>query len=165
MLPNGLFGHLYSPIKGCHNNAFTLAESGLMDECTLHAKLPNTLEGADGTDTSGESCYLQLFGDPAYGLNQQIISPFPKQGLTSDQQEWNMQMSKVRIEVEHGFALVINNWRFLEAEWKHHVFQSPVGRYYCVGVLLTNALACFQSNQVSQYFSCPPPSLEDYFHN
>lgn len=51
-------------------------------------------------------------------------------------------MSKVRIGVEYGFTLVTNNWQLLEADWKLCVFQSPVGRYYHVEVLLTNALIC-----------------------
>lgn len=173
MLPNRLFGHLYGPIEGHHNDAFALDESGLMDECVLHARLPGLPEGgsemgadgyADEAGSSDEVHYLQLFGDPAYGLNRQIISPFPKQGRTDNQQEWNIRMSKVRIEVEHGFALVTNNWQFLRAEWKHRVFLSPIGRYYRVAVLLTNALACIQPNQVAQYFNCAPPSVEDYFH-
>lgn len=155
MLPNRLFGHLYGPIEGCHNDTFALDESGLAENCLLHAKLP---------ETSGEPRYFRLFGDPAYGLNGQIICPFPKQGRTNDKQKWNTQMSKARIEVEHGFALVTNSWPFLKARWKHHIFQSPVGRYYRVGILLTNALACLHPNQVAQYFRCSPPFLEDYFH-
>ena len=172
MLPNGLFGHLYGPIEGRHNDAFALEESGLVDECALHARLLGGGGGevgadidVDEADTSREVHYLQLFGDPAYGLNEQIISPFPKPGRTDPQQEWNTQMSKVRIEVEHGFALVVNNWKFLQAAWKLRVFQSPIGRYYRVAVLLTNALACVQPNQVAQYFDCPPPSLDAYFHD
>ena len=156
ILPNGLFGHLYGPIKGQHNNTFTLEESGLAENCLLHAKLPET--------TSGEAQYFWLFGDPAYGLNTQIICPFPKQGQTDNEQEWNTQMSKARIEVEHGFTLVTNNWLFLKAKWKHHVFQSPIGWYYHVGILLTNSLACLHPNQVAQYLSCFPPFLEDYPH-
>ena len=156
MLPNGLFGHLYGPIEGCHNDIFALEESGLMEKCLLHAKLP---------EMSGDSRYFHLFGDPAYGLNNQIICPFPKQGRSSDEQEWNTLMSKARIEVEHGFTLVTNNWPFLKAKWKHHIFQSPIGRYYRVGVLLTNALACLRPNQVSEYFQCSPPLLNNYFHN
>ena len=35
-----------------------------------------------------------------------------------DQQEWNTWMLKVRIEVEHGFVVVANNWKFLQARWK-----------------------------------------------
>lgn len=74
-------------------------------------------------------------------------------------------MLKVRIEVEHGFAFVTNNWQLLGARGKLRVFQSPVGRYYRVGVLLMNTLTCLQPNQVSQYFDCAPPSLEEYFRD
>ena len=166
MLPNGLFGHLYGPIEGRHNDAFVLDESGIMDECIRHTKLPGGGdEAADEFDTSREVRYFQLFGDPAYGLNEQIISPYPKAGRTDEQQKWNTQMSKVRIEVEHGFAVVTNNWKFLQARWKLRLFQSPIGSYYRVAVLLTNALACIQPNQVAKFFNCHPPSLEDYFHN
>ena len=176
MLPNGLFGHLFGPIEGHHNNAFALAESGLMDECVLHAKFSDGSEGggevgrgidegSGQTDALTEPHYLQLFSDLAYGLDEQIISQFPKPGWTDNQQEWNMKMSKVWIKVEHGFALITNNWWLLKAEWKLQVFLSPVGRYYRVGVLLTNVLACLRPNQVSQYFDCTPPSLEDYFHD
>ena len=83
MLPNGLFGHLYGPIEGRHNNAFALEESRLMDECILHAKLPEGGgKSVNEADASGEFCHLQLFGDPAYGLNKLIVSPFPKTGQT-----------------------------------------------------------------------------------
>jgi len=127
MLPNGLFGHPFGSIEGCQNDAFALAESGLVDDCATHAKHPDAFKdgsevgggadgGAGGMDTSMESSDLQLFGDPAYGLNNQIISLFPKPGRTDYQQEWNTRMSKVRIEVEHGFALVTNSWRRNQVE-------------------------------------------------
>ena len=81
MLPNGLFGHLYGPIEGHHNNTFVLDESGLMDECILHARLPGGGgEIIDEVDTPREFHCLQLFGDPAYRLNEHIVSPYPKPG-------------------------------------------------------------------------------------
>lgn len=98
---------------------FALDESGLAEECLLHTKRQ--------AEMSGETCYYQLFGDPAYGLNSQIICLCPKQGQTDEEQEWNTQMLNARIEVEHGFTLVTNNWPFLKAKWKHHVFSSPIG--------------------------------------
>ena len=65
MLLNGLSSHLYGLIEGCHNDAFALEESGLVEECLCHARLP---------EMSGESQYFWLFGDPVYGLNSQIMS-------------------------------------------------------------------------------------------
>ncbi|KAF8219992.1 hypothetical protein L208DRAFT_1426958 [Tricholoma matsutake] len=41
---------------------------------------------------------------------------------------------------EYGFGIVANTWPSLNAAWKMkmQVYSSPVGRYYRVGVLLTN---------------------------
>ncbi len=72
-------------------------------------------------------------------------------------------MTKVRIEVEHGFADITRLWPFLNTWWKQKVFHSPVGQYYCVGVLLSNAVNCLRPSQTAQSFNCLPPSLEEYF--
>ncbi|KAI0364095.1 hypothetical protein BV20DRAFT_1039587 [Pilatotrama ljubarskyi] len=63
-------------------------------------------------------------------------------------QEWNAEMVSIRIEVEHRFGIVYN---------------SPVALYYHVGILLTNVINYIRPNQVAQYFSCLPPTLEDYY--
>ena len=78
--------------------------------------------------------------------------------------EWNAEMSAVCIKVEHGFGIVSNTWPFFNANWKMHLYASPVGRYYQVGVLLMNCLDCLRPNQVSRYFNCIPLTLSDYLH-
>jgi hypothetical protein len=64
MLLNRLFGHLFGLIEGHHNNAFMLAESGLMDECVVHVKLPGVGDDVDEdigeVDTSTEHHNLQF---------------------------------------------------------------------------------------------------------
>jgi hypothetical protein len=160
MLPNGIFGHLFGPHEGRRNDSFLLNESGLLATCAEYA----VREGTDENTPDGER-YLQLFGDPAYGNSQQINSPFAGLGVrTEEEKEWNLAMAAERIGVEHGFALVTNNFPFLNAGWKMQVYSSPVGRYYRVGVVFTNAISCVRSNQIAQHFNCQPPSLKDYFH-
>jgi nuclease HARBI1 len=160
MLPNGIVGHLYGPFEGCRNDNFLLTNSGLLD-CLAHfAHCPETNE-----NTPIEDQYLQIFGDPAYQNGPHIMSPFAGEGERSDaKKEWNAEMSAVRIEVEHGFGIVSNTWPFLNANWKMHLYSSPVGRYYRVGVLLTNCLDYLRPNQVSHYFGCLPPTLSEYLH-
>ena len=157
MLANGLFGHLYGPIEGRRHDTVVLTESHLLDWAQEHAILPG--------DGPLECRYLQIFGDPAYGINQQLISPFPNGGSTGEQRHWNAEMSSIRIEVEHGFGIVTKTWPFLNASWKMQIYHSPIALYYRVGVLLTNVLNCLRPNQVAQYFGCHPPSLEDYLHH
>lgn len=160
-LPNGLFGHLYGPVEGRRNDAHLLEESGLLDQCREHAVRPGT-----DANTPAADRFLQLFGDPAYGVTYQIQSPFAGVGAwTEEEKEWNHLMGAVRIEVEHGFGDVSRMWPFLNAWWKLKVYASPIGRYYRVAVLLTNAVNCIRPNQTAQYFNCMPPPLHIYFHH
>jgi hypothetical protein len=159
-LPDGMTGHLFGPVEGRRNDNHLLAELKLLEKCAQYALRP----GADD-NTPIKDRYFQLFGDPAYGVSPLMLSPFSGPGeRTDDEAAWNAAMAAVRIEVEHGFGDITRQWPFLNAWWKHHVYSSPIGRYYRVAVLLTNALNCLRPNQTSTYFDCEPPLLEEYFH-
>jgi nuclease HARBI1 len=161
MLPNGMFGHLFGAQEGRRNDSFLLNESRILESCAQHA-----IRDGSNENTPVDQRYFQLFGDPAYGVTPQIQSPFSGPGeRTLEEREWNYQMSRARMAVEHGFGIVSTTWPFLNAGWKMHLGSSPVGRYYRTGVILTNALNCLHPNQVSKRFHCEPPSLEAYFHH
>lgn len=161
MLPNGILGHLYGAFEGRHNDNHLLSESGLLERLSRFAYDEDLPE-----DAPVEQRTFQVFGDPAYGLGPHVQSPFSRSGqLSAEEIEWNAEMSAVRIEVEHGFAIVTNNFPFLSAHWKMHLYSSPVGRYYRVGVLLSNCLNCLRPNQVATYFDCRPPLLREYLHH
>ncbi|KLO09136.1 hypothetical protein SCHPADRAFT_834370 [Schizopora paradoxa] len=153
--PNGLFVHLSQPFEGRRADPGILRDTGLMDLCSQHAF----------AEIDGIRRPLQLYGDAAYGLSDFILSPFcdPEQ-RSPEELEWNRAMGLVRIDVEHGFGIISQTWPFLNAGWKMKLYTSPVGRYYRVGVLLSNALNCLRPNQVSRAFNLPPPDLFDYFH-
>lgn len=156
-LPNGLFGHLYGPIEGRRADTGMLNESELLEACKEHAYME---------DEQGDRQYFQLFGDAAYGISEVLLSPYSGQGeRTEEETEWNKGMGTVRVDVEHAFGIVSRLWPFLNAGWKMRLLSSPVGCYYRVGVLLTNAMNCLHPNQVAQAFDLKPPSLEEYFHN
>lgn len=160
MLPNGIIGHLFGPFEGRRADNFLLKESKFLERIALFAHEEDWNENAPM-----EERYFQIFGDPAYGVGRHIMSPFSGAGeRTEAEKEWNASMSAVRIEVEHGFGIVANTWPFLNAGWKMRLYSSPVGRYYRVGVLLTNCLNCMRPNQVAQYFDCEPPELTEYLH-
>ncbi|GLB35540.1 putative DDE superfamily endonuclease [Lyophyllum shimeji] len=161
MLPNGMFGHLFGGEPGRHNDNHLLAKSRLLDQCLIHT----TREHVD-EDLPYEEHYFQLFGDPAYGISPVLQSPFPGlHGRTEEETAWNNAMSKVRIEVEHGFGIVSRIFPFLDAGWKMQLFRSPVGTYYRTAVILVNGMNCLHPNQVSQRLNCPPPEITEYFHD
>jgi nuclease HARBI1 len=142
MLPNGMFGHLFRLHEGRRNDCALLNQSQILKTCTEHAVHDGTNE-----DTADEEHYFQLFEDLAYGVSAQIQSPFSGLGeCMEEEKKWNEMMLQVRIVVEHGFGIIANTWPFLNAGWKMHLGASPVGCYYCTGVLLSNGLNCLCPN-------------------
>ncbi|KAI5885228.1 uncharacterized protein SCHCODRAFT_02673817 [Schizophyllum commune H4-8] len=84
------------------------------------------------------------------------------------QEHANEAMFAVHTNVENGLALVVKEWPFLYLWWKMSLYSSPVGVYYCFGVLLMNARNCMQYNQIAITFDCVKnyrsPSLAEYSH-
>jgi hypothetical protein len=62
--PDGLHAHVWGPVEGRLVDQTLYAESGLANILREHSH-----------DTNGIP--LQIYGDPAYGLSEHLISPFP----------------------------------------------------------------------------------------
>jgi nuclease HARBI1 len=105
MLPNGMVGNLFGPKEGHHNNNHLLAKTKILEVCVIHTVWKDTDE-----NTPAQERYLQIFGDPAYGVSNQITSSYAGAGDRTDaEKEWNAEMVAVRIEVEHRFSIVLNS--------------------------------------------------------
>lgn len=150
--PNGLIANMYGPVEGRRHDAFILSESGVLDKLRPF------------TQPNGQP-YV-VYGDPAYGIQSNIISPFRSgQPLTQAEQEFNTAMSSVRVSVEWTFGKIIQLFAFLDFKKNIKVLLQPVGKYYIVGTLLTNCHTCLYGSQTSSFFNVPPPSLETYLSN
>ena len=103
-----------------------------------------------------------LYGDPAYGLSQNILSPYRGQHLTQAEHDFNRAMSAVRVSVEWTFGKVIQQFAYLDFRKNQKVLLQPVGKYYMVGALLTNCHTCLYGSQTTTFFDVPPPTLEVY---
>ena len=149
--PNGLIAHLFGPVEGRRHDAFILRESQVLDKLR-----PMVHPNGDP--------YV-IYGDPAYGLSHNVISPFGRGQLTQPQIEFNKSMSAVRIAVEWNFGKVTQLFAFLDFKKNLKILLQPVGKYYFVGVLLANCHTCLYGSQTSSYFNVHPPSLEMYLSN
>ena len=149
--PNGLIAHMFGPLEGRWHNAFMLSVSGL----------PNKLQIL--TQPNGEP-YV-LYGDPAYGLSRNILSPFRGHQLTQAELNFNRAMSAVRVSVEWTFGKIIQQFSYLDFRKNQKVLLQPVGKYYMVGALLTNCHTCLYGSQTTTFFGVPPPTLEHYLSN
>jgi len=170
--PDGIISHLYGPVEGRIHDSAVWTESGMSDILNAHAYTP------DGSP-------LQVYGDPAYGINEHLISPFGGAFNTHNEREWNKSMSRVRIVVEWCFKEVLQLFSALDFTRTQRSLVSAIGLLYSVSVLLYNAHVCLHNPQISQYFvqtnhldlptplddsaeALPmvlkPPTLEEYFH-
>lgn len=73
-------------------------------------------------------------------------------------------MSKVREAVEWGFGETLRQFAFLDFSKNLKILLQPVGIYYMTAILLCNAHTICHSPQVPQYFTCSPPTLQEYFN-
>jgi len=91
---------MFVPVEGRRHDAFMLGMSNLLEQLQRFT-LPN-----------GEP-YV-IYGDPAYGLSRNILSPFRGAHLTAGEQEFNKSMSRVRKSVEWGFSKILQYFAFLD---------------------------------------------------
>lgn len=159
VIPNGMFAHLYGPVEGRKHDMLLWNESGIADKLAAHAVIPDL-------DNPEITCPYQVYGDAAYQLSPHVLSPFSGPGVhTQDEQRWNGVMRRDQVSIENAFAILGNLWPFLHSTYKLWVYSSPVGHYYCVVALLTNAVNCCNPNQIAQHFDCQLPTLTEYFHH
>ena len=147
--PDGIVLSMYGPVEGRRHDSTLLAMSGLLETLEL---IP---------DMKG---YL-LYGDPAYGCRENLSS-FPNAAHGSHEAEFNSAMSSVRESVEWSFHIIKGLWSFLNWSIKQKVREAPIGKVWLVATLLTNCHTCLQpsGNQISMYFGCNPPSVEEYLN-
>ena len=89
--------HMFGPLEGRRHDAIMLSVSGL----------PNKLRSFNRPDGHP---YV-LYGDPAFGVMRNILSPYRSSNLTPTRQEFNENMSAVRVMVEWAFGKFYNTSR------------------------------------------------------
>ena len=159
--PDGIIAHLYGPVEGRRHDAFLLADSGLLPQLEAHMNRPNA-----APDTPA---VYSLYGDPAYPLRAHLLCPFRGAALTDAQQQFNAQMSAVRVTVEWEFGKMLQLFAFTDFRKNLKVLLQPVGAIYVVSALLTNCHKCLYGSQSSSFFSTEEhpmrtPPLEEYLH-
>ncbi|KIO28419.1 hypothetical protein M407DRAFT_182246 [Tulasnella calospora MUT 4182] len=150
--PDGLHAHVFGPVEGRRHDETLYKESGLAAILDEHSWDP-------------EGNPLAVYGDPAYGIGRHLLSPFKGASLSDEEQAFNAQMSKVREAVEWGFGDAVHQFAFLDFSKNLKVLLQPVGLLYSVALLLSNAHTILHQPQISQYFICQPPTLQEYFNH
>lgn len=148
VMPNGLVAHFYGPMSGRRHDATLLRESQILQ------KIRN-MRSTDGLP-------LVLYGDKAYALDQNLITPYRGVDLTVEQREFNYSMNKGRIAVEWTFGKVSSLFAFVKFAPNQKLYLQPIGSYYKVATIITNCHSCCYESQTSKHFGLVAPSLEEY---
>lgn len=72
-------------------------------------------------------------GDEAFGLNENLMRPFPSKNLTDTQRVYNYRHSRARRVVECSFGILSNKWRVLQTCISvHPEFVNTIVQCCCV---------------------------------
>ena len=142
---------MFGPLEGRRHDDFVLSVSGLPEKlCPFNRP-------------SGES-YI-IYGDPAYGVARNILSPYRGLHLTVQEKDFNRAMSSVRVSVEWTFGKIAQYFAYLDFKKNQKILLQPVGKLYLVGALLTNCHTCLYGSLTTTFFGIQPPDLELYLSN
>jgi hypothetical protein len=147
MTPCGLIAHVFGPVEGRRHDSAMYYESDLDQQ----------LQGIYAATNK------VIYGDSAYCFRPYLWAPFKGNRLTQDQSDFNDIMKPVRESVEWGFGKISTLFAFVDYHKNQKIYLQPVGKYYLVAALMTNAHTCLYSSQVCTFFNCLPPPLENYF--
>lgn len=153
--PDGLLSSLMGPFVGKRS------DHGMMRSSNLENDLQNLNDGCPVEER------LFLYGDPAYQGCWGIMGAYKSSvghPITSIQKRFNVRMSRLRIEVEHAFAIHANTWQLFTKTSVMKIGSSPATAYYLIAVLMSNITNCLRGNQTSRRLQCSPPTLEEYLY-
>lgn len=155
--PNGLIIEMFGAIVGRRSDSYMLARSSLL------GRMANLVA------TAGSPFYL--YADSAYPLSMYLLRGY-KGAMTPAQQAFATEMSRLRESVEWGFALVIQDWTYIDYKKNLKLLMQPIGKMYFVAALLSNMKTCVTAqhafdgygNQIAFKFKVSPPSLHTYLY-
>ena len=104
-----------------------------------------------------------IYGEPAYPIRAQLISPYINVALTPRMEVFNTSMSQVREAIGWLFNDVATPFKFIDFKRNLKIGLSCVGKMYLVCAILRNVITCLYGNMTSKYFVLDPSCLQDYY--
>ncbi len=151
-LPNGLVFHAWGGVSVRHSDNWTLFYSEIIPQLEiLQANQP---------------VQCVLYGDSAYSNGEYIKSrhKVPRgEQLPPHFIDENKAMSGVRQTIELNYWDLKNFWAMLNYKHLLKIRAMKVNYMFLTALILKNAHTCLNGSQTSAFFSCMPPTLEQYF--
>jgi hypothetical protein len=151
-LPNGMCAHLFGPMSFRRNDVEVLDESDMNEQL---AELSRDL------DPDGKQ--YKVYCDGIFSIESHMLSKHVGETTREERYE-NGIMTKIRIANEWAYGITESLFAMLKWWLAMKVrLNGEQGYYYITATILRNAHCCLEGNQITRYFQCRPPELEDYF--
>ena len=149
--PDGLVMHCAYAGDGSRGDAYLLWASNLQPFWRAHYFLH----------------FFCMLADSAYGNNDIVIALFKRRRgeltLPLVRRTFNSLLSPIRTEVEWGYEKIVRDWAMIDFEKKIQIEKCNVEALFHLAVWLTNVKTCARrGNQISKWFNCEPPTLDEY---
>jgi hypothetical protein len=154
--PDGMFLHFGGPYAGAATDLNMLVESRAVQD------LRDALIATGAVDQ-----VMDVVCDKIYNIAAAGVAALRRRHNGNVEVLEDAAACFIRIPVEWSQGNVINLFSFLDFEKNLKINEREIGKYICVGALLTNLHTCLYGSQTSSYFSIEienvfPPTLEEY---
>jgi hypothetical protein len=149
-LPNGMNAHVWGACSVHHNDLWMLNNSNL-----------NDIIAATHVGMRVQHC---IYGDSAYANldKSHLRARHNYEVLTDREKIENRVMSTLRETIEWDYGDVARYFPFVKMKQVLKMRKMPVADIYLTAMILRNALNTLKPNNTAIYFSCRPPTLEQW---
>jgi DDE superfamily endonuclease len=106
--------------------------------------------------------FYKMYGDSIFPWMSCLLSRYRGENVSDIELLENRKMSSCRQHVEWHYGEIKMMFPFVDYENKQQLLKCPVTETFVTAMLLRNCHVCLNENKTSKYFSCSPPSLENY---
>ena len=103
-----------------------------------------------------------IYGDTAYGVSRNTLSPYHGAHITLPEHEFNKSMNQVTSVLNEVLEKPCQYFAFVDFKKNNKVLLQPVGKYCLVAALLMNCHTCLYGSQKSILFDLQPLALNVY---
>ena len=148
--PDGVMRHVSGPYCGSRHDQHMVHKSAVLDWVTAHPRSPHGYT-------------YTTYADAGYAVAPGLMRPYPDDKINIEHAAFNDVMSSVRVCVEWEFGDIVVYWAAVNFKPQMKIASGSMpGQQYIVAALLSKCHNCLRPGKTQKYFSCPPPSLEQY---
>ena len=107
---------------------------------------------------------FKMYGDSIFPWMSCLLSRYKGDDITEIERLENRVMSSCREHVEWHYGEIKTLFPFVDYSNKQQLLKTPVRETFVTAMILRNCYVCLNENKTSNFFSCTPPSIEEWLN-